>query len=282
MTQHPPDDETPRSTRLANGAEPKGGAWAPFWTRSAKRPRRAVYPLAGAAIALISPMGLLLLRGLQKPGALSLRTLELELHAERATYAYSAVSTLLVFVFFGWLVGRKGDALQAASSTDPLTGLWNRRYFEVRLREELARIARTDGSLAVLLVDLDRLKQINDQFGHHAGDRALQHVGARLRSTCRAMDTVARVGGDEFAVLLPGVRAEQAMEVAERILSAVATAPEVPGELETTVSIGISDTERASAKQIEALYLSADGALYQAKTQGRNRAVIAEPAPARA
>ncbi len=242
---------------------------APMWTRPAKRPRQAIYPLLGSLIGFLSSFGLLLLRCLDRPEPLSLLVLERELSAERLTYIYSAASTLLVFVGLGFVIGRRSDALQAASLTDPLTGLWNRRYFETRLSEELSRIARMEGTVAILLIDLDRLKQINDRYGHGMGDRALRRVGEGLRETCRAMDIVARVGGDEFAVLLPESQVDQAMELAERVRLSIERI-EAPEGLKTTVSIGVSDLARAPVKSVEGLFSSADRALYSAKTRGRN------------
>jgi diguanylate cyclase (GGDEF)-like protein len=126
--------------------------------------------------------------------------------------------------------------------------------------------------LALLMIDLDRLKTINDRSGHSAGDKALRRVASALRRTCRATDVAARYGGDEFIVLAPGATAAQAMELAERIRVAARRSDPVSP---ISVSIGITDLTRAPDHTAEALRDSADRALYEAKSAGRDRATLA-------
>src|SRR4029078_8568358 len=108
------------------------------------------------------------------------------------------------------------DQLELSSATDPLTDLPNRRYFSSRLRQELFRASRYGVPVTLLLLDLDGLKQINDHYGHSAGDRALCAVADCLKRTCRATDVPVRCGGDEFAVLVPETFAEDALDLAKR------------------------------------------------------------------
>ncbi len=154
--------------------------------------------------------------------------------------------------------------------TDPLTGLYNRRHMEDRLLEEIARAARHRQPVALLLIDLDGLKEINDRHGHASGDIALRAVADSLRKGCRISDVAARFGGDEFAVLAPLTAAPEAMKVAERIRTALKErSPAAP----LSVSIGVTDNKDGSVTQPQKLYATADKALYTAKEGGRDRAV---------
>ena len=126
-----------------------------------------------------------------------------------------------MMTILGWIVGRKEDLLGRLSTTDPLTGLANRRRLRGAFADELNRAARYDTPLALLLVDLDRLKDINDRHGHGDGDRALQLVAEALRRTCRATDLAARYGGDEFVVLAVNTPATEARVLALRIRDSV-------------------------------------------------------------
>jgi diguanylate cyclase (GGDEF)-like protein/PAS domain S-box-containing protein len=163
---------------------------------------------------------------------------------------------------------------------DALTGLPNRTLFYDRLIQELARARRHDGRrLAVLFLDLDQFKVVNDTLGHAAGDRLLIEIAGRLRQTVRESDTVARIGGDEFTFLLPGIdRAEDAARTAQKILEAVSRPLEIDGHrLYVTTSIGIS-LYPADGEEAEALLSSADIAMYRAKDLGRNGFQLSNPA----
>lgn len=163
--------------------------------------------------------------------------------------------------------------------TDFLTGWHNRRYFHNRLREELARAGRTGKALACLMVDIDHFKEINDRFGHLAGDEALKEVARRAEAEIRAGDTGARFGGDEFAILLAGAESAHALKLAERIHQRVGSSTiRVHGGAHVTVtlSIGVA-TARPQPRSTdykalaERLIAEADAALYRAKSAGRNR-----------
>ncbi len=154
---------------------------------------------------------------------------------------------------------------------DALTGLANRMAVLERQAVEFRRFARTHRPYAVLVVDIDHFKQVNDTFGHEVGDIALQHVATRLSVSVRVTDFVARLGGEEFLVLLPETDAEMAVLVAEKLRSAVADVPApVVGAL--TVSIGVSQVQLEDSDEAEAVR-RADAALYRAKQSGRNRVV---------
>lgn len=166
--------------------------------------------------------------------------------------------------------------------TDFLTGWHNRRYFQNRLREELARAERTGKALACLMIDIDHFKEINDRFGHLAGDEALKEVARRAEAEIRAGDTGARFGGDEFAILLAGAESAHALKLAERIHQSVGSAPiRVHGGAHVTVTLSIGlATARPQPRShdykalAERLIAEADAALYRAKSAGRNRVEV--------
>jgi len=164
--------------------------------------------------------------------------------------------------------------LAARASADPLTGLANHRSFHDTLEREVTAAAAGGLALAVAVLDLDHFKQINDTMGHQAGDDALREVARRLASCIRSGDTLARVGGEEFAWLLPGTSAEAAFSAVERARRAVGGLP-VRGVGSVTLSAGISDMEQAASAS--ELYRLADGALYWAKANGRNRTFVYTP-----
>lgn len=170
------------------------------------------------------------------------------------------------------LVAQQNTRIEHISRYDPLTGLPNRLSFLDRLEQELAHALRDDRMAAVMLVDLDRFQQINDSFGHPVADRLLQAVAERLKSLVRASDTVARMGGDEFAFVLAGIRdAKDAGEIAREILGSLARHPLMAGDNEVfaAASIGIS-IYPADGQDTTELIKNADAALHHAKNEGRN------------
>jgi diguanylate cyclase (GGDEF)-like protein/PAS domain S-box-containing protein len=170
----------------------------------------------------------------------------------------------------------EAELLQLAE-TDALTGLQNRRTFMSRVTLELERSAGSDSHAAFLLLDLDHFKSINDRWGHAAGDEALCAVAACFQSALRSADTLARMGGEEFAVMLPGTSVEEAAQIAERIRQNVADLRvENKPALRLTVSVGVSAW--GPAKTAEDVLSAADSALYEAKRTGRNRVVVAPAA----
>ncbi|KAA6459227.1 GGDEF domain-containing protein [Acidobacteria bacterium AB60] len=166
---------------------------------------------------------------------------------------------------------RMRDALRSQSVRDPLTGLFNRRYFDETLQRELAAYRRGGASLCVLMLDLDHFKRVNDTFGHAAGDDALRALGRLMRSTFRESDVICRYGGEEFAVILMNADLESAFAKAEMFRSAVeridiSSQGRDLGRMTTSVGVACCSEFDDAAKLVHA----ADAALYQAKRRGRN------------
>jgi diguanylate cyclase (GGDEF)-like protein len=180
--------------------------------------------------------------------------------------------TLLSFSFIGLFVGETNFRLQQDSRTDSLTTLRNRRAIEEVAVREVRVAQRTHGPLALLMMDLDHFKALNDTWGHSFGDHALRSVGVALQSEAGVRDVSARMGGEEFALLLPGRTLVEAAAIAERIRSVIADLPlsHSGQNFPLTISIGVSVLRRGEQNWIEML-CRADTALYRAKRDGRNR-----------
>jgi diguanylate cyclase (GGDEF)-like protein len=166
--------------------------------------------------------------------------------------------------------------LQEEARIDPKTGLLNAREYEISLDDELERAARTGAPLSVLMTDLDLLRDINNNFGHLAGDAVIRGIAGVIRGELRRYDIAARFGGEEFSVLLPSTAPAQALEIAERIRRAVESArfeeETVAEPLSATLSIGVAAYPR-DALEAKGLVHAADIAVYEAKARGRNRVV---------
>lgn len=235
-------------------------------------PRRVAYSLAGALLALGAPLGLASVRLAQRR-AFSLAAVKEDIAAERASYTYVTSATILVFAVFGRLLGREADRLLTLSTTDELTGLLNARGFNQRLQQEIARANRSNKPLSLVMVDLDGLKAINDQYGHEAGDRALLSTAQVLRRNLRVSDVAARLGGDEFAVLAADTSLETILSLAERVRDRVGQKLSAKWPLDTTASVGVVTLTSPGTHVTDAAMLlrTADHALYDAKRAGRNR-----------
>ena len=182
---------------------------------------------------------------------------------------------LQIRLLHAWTQARKVARLESLARTDALTALHNFRALQSKLDEEFARAARYAEPLALLLVDLDNLKTLNDQYGHDAGNAALRAMGDVFREELREVDFAARFGGDEFVALLPHQTAAEARVVAERLRERLATRP-WPWPQPLTLSIGIAAMEGTVHVQEPAgLLAAADSALYRAKNLGRNRVEVA-------
>ena len=169
--------------------------------------------------------------------------------------------------------------LRALALVDPLTHLYNRRGLETEMEKALCAGQRKDTPVALLLIDLDGMKYVNDRYGHPEGDRVLRAVGEVLAKSVRTSDSPARLGGDEFAVVMPGTDRAGAQIVAERIRAAIADL----GLSGITASVGLATFAGAAATgskedKMTSLVGAADAALYQAKRTGKNR-VVATPEP---
>ena len=231
--------------------------------------RQWLYGAMGTVLALGAPLGLLAVQWLKGEGANPAGAIERDPY----TFAYVTVSTMAVFAAFGLVLGRQADELLRRMSIDVLTGLLNRRAFLERLDMEQQRSQRYPRPLAILLLDVDGLKEINDRWGHAAGDFALQAIGSAIREGSRAPDAGCRFGGDEFAVLAPEADERAAQALAERIRSRTESSP-LPGGHPVTLSIGVACVDPGQAWEPTGLLERADRALYAAKRAGRNRVVV--------
>ncbi len=198
--------------------------------------------------------------------------------------AISALAPVAVATPAGWLIitllrdvhEARLDA-QRLARTDPLTGALNRRHFAELAERELERARRGGDTVAVLLLDLDDFKHINDSHGHAAGDAVLKAAAAAVARRLRMVDVLARWGGEEFVVLLPSTPRAEAVRVAERLreaVTAVSTPIEAGRSVRTSASIGVAVAERG-AGSLQALIAAADQAMYAAKQGGRNRVATA-------
>ena len=166
-------------------------------------------------------------------------------------------------------------AVKEQAVTDSLTGLYNRRHFEETLKREVTRAQRQHQPFSIIGIDLDYLKKINDKYGHAYGDLAIKTVAKVLKSNARSIDIPARMGGEEFNVLLPGIDSNGAMKAAERIRKAIADKElDVIGHV--TASVGVA-TFLEHSDNIEELLELTDQAMYQSKRNGRNQVTLAKP-----
>lgn len=175
----------------------------------------------------------------------------------------------------------KNRQLEYLAGHDPLTGLFNRRQFDQLVSMELARVSRQPAPVSLLMVDLDHFKFINDRYGHPLGDEVIRHTANLLRKHTRSTDSVARLGGEEFLLLLPDSTASQAMVIAEKLRKLLEETP-LPmkdGLLYLTASFGIASLDSGVSSTYERLYATADQALYRAKASGRNRVEVLDAAP---
>jgi diguanylate cyclase (GGDEF)-like protein len=165
------------------------------------------------------------------------------------------------------------EQVQDQAMRDSLTGVWSRGAVLDTLARELARAQRERGHVGLVMVDVDRFKSINDTFGHAAGDTVLREVTSRFERSLRPYDSIGRMGGEEFLIIVPGCNAINAISQAERLRNVIAREPvAVPeGAVSVTVSMGVAVAEHGKLVSPESLIRSADLALYRAKRGGRNR-----------
>ena len=169
-------------------------------------------------------------------------------------------------------VQKKTKILEQEILLDNLTGIYNRRAYELRIREEISRFQRYGQPFSLVLFDIDHFKKVNDQFGHQAGDKCLREIAARIRPSLRDSDFLARYGGEEFIIILPGTGEEDAHRVAEKIRSLIEKTRFVyqGAEVPVTISLGVTQVQ-SSDQDSELPFRRVDAAMYQAKKEGRNR-----------
>lgn len=224
--------------------------------------------IQGGVLALGAPLGWLLINLFFGASLID------ELEQNIGLYSYMLFATLFVFVMFGIFVGRKEELISIYAVRDALTGIYNLRYYNERLNDEISSAKRYNTPLSLIYFDLDHFKKVNDEYGHPAGDDVLRQVTKVVSSISRVNDIFARVGGEEFMLLLPRSNLSNALADAERIRQTVEdlTIPiNNKTDLKITISLGVVsllDGESASD-----FYKRADKNLYLAKEQGRNRVV---------
>jgi diguanylate cyclase len=226
------------------------------------------YVAVGLAVGLLAPVGLSVAHAFDASARPSLAWFVADVARVPVTYGYVLVWGLVVLGALGYVVGRRTDRLERLADTDPLTGLFNRRYLEVRSIEAISRARRDGKRLSMLVVDVDGLKKINDTFGHSEGDAVIRTVAESIATSVRVGDVAARVGGDEFAILLPRAGVSDALAAGGRIADEVARrAGTVRAPL--SVSVGVAELDGDPARSLSELLEAADRALYDAKGAGR-------------
>lgn len=188
-------------------------------------------------------------------------------------FGVALVLTIVVINIVQNVIRDLQTQLVAQTITDPLTGAYNRRYFDARAAEAIETTRRRAAAASLLMIDIDHFKRLNDQFGHAAGDSVLKALVATMGYRLRKLDLVFRIGGEEFVVLLPDTREAEARAVAEELRAAVERARLHP-RAQVTVSIGVAGLHADETP--EAWLKQADQALYAAKHAGRNRVAAAE------
>jgi two-component system cell cycle response regulator len=165
------------------------------------------------------------------------------------------------------------EALREQATHDPLTGLWNREEILRILKQGLSRAEREDGHVSMIMADLDHFKNVNDSYGHMAGDAVLRVTTRRMSSLLRSYDNIGRYGGEEFVIVLPGCDRESAAAFAERLRLCIGEEKmDIPeGMIPLTISLGVATSSREKRYDIDSLIQAADQALYRAKENGRNR-----------
>jgi diguanylate cyclase (GGDEF)-like protein len=239
--------------------------------------RQSTWQTAALAAPLVLLAGVLVVRA---AAALAAEPRRLAIDADSGAAAAFVLSVFFVGGVFNLVqirlvLGRVMERLLAQSRLDELTGVANRRGMLAALGRAFARATRSGHPLALLMVDIDHFKDVNDRHGHAGGDAALVRVARLLVDGVRLGDTVARWGGEEFCVLLPRCDEEGALHLAERLRAAVADS----GEPAVTISVGVALVEPARETPSQAL-VRADRALYKAKREGRDRVVVSTTQPA--
>jgi len=247
-------------------------------SKPARRVSVWLYTLAGVVLGIGAPAGALLLRvaaGARDPAA--------ELRSNAFFYLYELVGTSAVFGAAGLAAGlraeklRRGrDHFQELSKRDPLTGLANAQAFQDHYRRSLDRAERFGEPVSLLLLDVDKLKGLNDRFGHSCGSAALVHVAEALTACKRTDDVAARWGGDEFTLLMPGADAVAAGRQAQAILERLRRAPLQHGGLSHVVTVTIGAASLTAEGTGGNLFDRADAALYEGKRAGGGQLEAAE------
>lgn len=194
--------------------------------------------------------------------------------------SFNVVGALIAYLTFVWMIEvvaeRSERELEHLSVTDVLTELPNRRFFDLAFQQEISKSMRRKDQLVLAILDIDFFKKVNDTYGHDVGDEVLKRVAQILRQSTRAGNVIARIGGEEFAVLFPGTPLHAAQEAAERMRLAIESNLFVHQDLHLNVTISIGLAQVEIGGELGQAFKLADDALYAAKRMGRNRVVVFE------
>jgi diguanylate cyclase (GGDEF)-like protein len=234
--------------------------------------------VVGMAISILAPIGWLAIQFCRGS------SVSHEIIQHPYLYSYLLFGAMFAFGAFGYRLGKREENLEGmaldfarASITDDLTGLFNDAFFQSRLHDEIERHQRQGTTLSLVLLDLDHFKDINDSMGHQTGDVVLSGFGELLEREIRAYDVAGRVGGEEFAVLLPNTTQNEAIDIAERIRRCLWArefqAVDGSATFHVTASVGVATNHADPDISPADLYQNADEALYAAKEGGRDRVI---------
>lgn len=222
-------------------------------------------------LSIGSPLGWLLLRTVAGYSPLE------DIVNHPWVYLYMTLGTAIAFASFGAYVGYSEQRLSKLTLTDALTGAYNNRFFQQHYLSEFHQSRRANTPLSLIVLDFDHFKQVNDTYGHLAGDEVLRQICDSIKQQCREGEVLARVGGEEFAIILSNCNKEQAIQAGERLRNAIAIT-DIPVDTKNTIritaSLGLACSLTTAGDHL-ALYAAADRAMYQAKLQGRNCVVAA-------
>lgn len=244
--------------------------------RDVLRSPRFIYPLIGLLIGFGAPVGAFLIRYVLDDQVRLAPLREIDRHL--VFYLYNLIGTCLAFALAGFVAGGRAERLRRAeafyhdlSERDPLTGLFNARALRERYARMIERAIKFRRPIALLLFDVDHLKEINDREGHAVGDAALRHVAVTLRAAKRDDDVAARWGGDEFALLLDGGDLDAAKRVADDVLHRLREGPLRQKGRSVAVTTTIGAAAGVPRTTYDDFFVVADRALYEGKTAGRDR-----------
>lgn len=238
-----------------------------------KEHQKYIRAIQGFGFSLGSPLGLILVRFLEGIPP------SVEISTNYDIYLYMTLGTMITFITFGYVIGKNEGNLEKLSIIDPLTNLYNRRYFDARSNDEFSVSERNNRPLSLAIIDIDFFKKVNDEYGHSVGDKVLIQVAHAITNVVRKGETVARIGGEEFAILFPDCNQETTLTIIERVRKSISnTYIEVnpSKKISVTASAGIACNRcNDSITSFKQLFEQADKALYKAKETGRNKAIIA-------
>ena len=220
----------------------------------------------GGILATGAPIGWLLIQ------YLSGNDLATELGNNLGLYAYMLFGTQAVFITFSLYLGRQEQLISELAVRDSLTGIYNRRFIIDRLKVEISTSKRYKTPLSIIYFDIDHFKTVNDQYGHPAGDDALRQLSSTINGCIRPEDFLARVGGEEFLLLLPRCDLENAKKKADsirKVTEKLAIHSDSKPDIHITISLGVATLQ--DNETLTDFYKRADLKLYQAKDEGRNR-----------